>query len=463
MNEVAIYNEAVKRVPAYRKFLMEKTGTIPEVNSPQDFAKVPLMDKASYILQHPLEDLCLDGDTSCAHLWLRSSGTSHEPFFWPRRHEDEKNFPQGMAKLFHHYVAPENQPTLVVVGLALGPWGTGIQTSYAFRVLAGDHPGLAVCSPGLNADNIIEVLERISPMYRQTLLLSYPPFAKNVLEEAAERGIDLPSRNIHCMVGGEGISERYRERMWKLLGHTDRDLHSVWSLYGSTDFANVGFENPLTIAVRRILIQNNLCEKILGEPAIPMLFQCAPNNSHFETVDGELVVSRIQGIPLIRYRSGDHIRFIPRETLLAELRETGFDAEQAVRDAGLPVPETPTPFAALYGRIDQTIFFYGANMTLDQIRTALEAPALSAYFNGRYLARADEDDQGNPVIEITLPQSEALTKADPDQLADIYAGEFAKVQSEFRQVCDQNPGHRFIRIKSAPDSAFELGWKTRHM
>lgn len=463
MKAIEIYNETVKRVPAYRKFLEEQTGTIPEVHSMDDFNRLPLMDKGSYILKHPVEDLCVDGDPNCAHLWLRSSGTSRKPFFWPRRYEDEKNFPKAMAELFHQYVDPEHQPTLIVVGLALGPWGTGMQTSFAFRTLAQESPGLAVCSPGLNNDNIIEVLDRISPRYKQTLLLSYPPFAKNVLEEAANRGMDLPSRNIHCMVGGEGITERYRERMWNLLGHTEKDLHSVWSLYGSTDFANVGFENPLTIAVRRILIENDLCQEILGEPAIPMLFQRTPAPTHFEEVDGELVVSRFQGIPLIRYRSGDHIRFIERAKLLADLRDAGHDAEQMVRDAGLSVPDWPMPFAALYGRIDQTLFFYGANMTLDQIKAALESAPMAPYFCGRYLVQMAEDDKGNPQIEISLPHSEALDAADLEQLAEAYAEEFAKVQSEFRQIRDQNPGLKHIRIKAAPDSAFELGWKTRHM
>jgi len=463
MNPVKMYKEAVKRVPAYRKFLLEKTGCIPEMNSMDDFQQLPLMDKASYILQHPVAELCMDGDPACAHLWLRSSGTSRKPFFWPRRYEDEKNFPEGMRKLFHNYTSLDKQPTLIVVGLALGPWGTGTQTTFAFRVLAQGTPGLAVCSPGLNNDNIIEVLDQISPQYRQTLLLSYPPFAKNVLEQAAAQGMDLPSRNIHVMVGGEGITEAYRERMWKLLGHTENNLNSVWCLYGSTDFANVGFENPLTIAIRRILVRHDLCRDMLSETAVPMFFQQAPVNSHFEEVNGELVVSRIQGIPLMRYRSGDHVRFVPRHEMLTRLRVAGHDAEQVVRDAGLSVPQWDTPFVALYGRIDQTLFFYGANISLDQIKSALESRHFAAYFNGRYLVRMTEDKNTNPQIEISLPQSKALEAANLDQLADTYADEFAKVHSEFRQVREQAPNQRHVRIVTAPDSSFELGWKTRHM
>lgn len=42
MNPVEMYKEAVKRVPAYRTFLREKTGAIPEVNCMEDFQQPTL-------------------------------------------------------------------------------------------------------------------------------------------------------------------------------------------------------------------------------------------------------------------------------------------------------------------------------------------------------------------------------------------------------------------------------------
>ncbi|MBR9981680.1 MAG: phenylacetate--CoA ligase family protein [Desulfatitalea sp.] len=436
----------MERVPAYRAFLHDKIGGAPDVETMAEFESLPFMSKADYVLQYPLPDLCLDGNVGTSHLWLRSSGTSKKPFFWPRRAEDEKNFPAGMQRLFHEYTAPEAQPTLIVVGLALGPWGTGMQTSFAFRLLARETDGLAVVSPGLQNESIIEVLERLSPHYRQTLLLSYPPFAKIVLEEAAQRGINLPALNIRLMVGGEGITETYRERMWKLLGCTEHNLNCVWSLYGSTDFANVGFENPLTIAARRLMVKHNLCKQILGEPDVPMLFQRAPSDTWFEEVDGELVVTRLQGIPLIRYRTGDHVRIVSRHDLLARLRDAGHDAEQVVRDAGLPVPEFDTPFIALYGRIDQAIFFYGAKITVEQIKTALDSPAMTPYYNGKFLIRGTESEKGDPLVELAIENSEALQQADLDEVTELFCKELEKVQSEFRQVRSLAPGKQHLRL-----------------
>lgn len=463
MHAITMYREAVNRVPAYRAFLQEKTGGIPEVNSPEDFLKLPFMSKADYIMHYPVAELCLDGDPSCAHLWLRSSGTSRKPFFWPRRYDDERHLPQGLSKLFEDYVTPEVQPTLIVVGLALGPWGTGMQSSYAFRTLAHDVPGLAVVSPGLQQDSIIEVLERLSPLYKRTLLLSYPPFARNILLEAAKRGLDLPALNIHVMVGGEGITESYREMMWDLLGHSERDLNSVWSLYGSTDFANVGFENPLTIATRRIMADNHLAEEILGEPDLPMLFQRIPSPTHFEEIEDELVVSRMQGIPLIRYRSGDRVRFIERDDLLTRMRRAGHNPEQAVREAGLRVPPWTTPFIALYGRMDHAVFYYGAKITVEQVKTALDTPAMRPWFNGRFLIKGIEDGNGNPVLEVSLEDRDELRAANLDDVAETFARQLELVQSEFREVRKLAPGIKHVKIVAAPASLFELGWKTRHL
>jgi phenylacetate-CoA ligase len=463
MTPLDIYNEAISRVPAYKRFLTDHLGTLPDIKSMDDFAQLPLTSKADYIMNYSTPDLCMDGSIPCAHLWLRSSGTSKKPFFWPRRAEDEQGFPAAMRKLFHDYVSPDVQPTLIVVGLALGPWGTGMQSSYAFRMLARETPGLAVVSPGLQNDSIIEVLERLSPHYKQTLFLCYPPFAKMVLEEAASRGVDVASLNIHLMVGGEGITESYRERMWKLLGHSEQDLHKVWCLYGSTDFANVGFENPLTIAARRMITSQGLWETIFDNPDVPMLFQRVPTQTYFEIVDGELVVTRLQGIPLIRYRSGDHVKFIERDELLSCLKDAGCDAEQAVRDAGLPVPEWKTPFVALYGRIDHAVFFYGAKITVEQVKAALDAPSMVPYYNGRFLVRGVEGKDGNPIIEISLEDCDALRKANLDEIAEVVACELEKVQSEFREVRKLSPNHKHIRLIAAPVESFELGWKTRHM
>ncbi len=463
MDPISVYQTCTDRVPAYRSFLTEKTGAVPAVSSLEEFRTLPFTSKSDYVMKHHLPDLCLDGRTAAAHLWLRSSGTSKKPFFWPRRFEDEQGMPESVRRLFGAYIAPEAQPVLVIVGLALGPWGTGMQSSFAFRQIAQRTPGLAVVTPGIQNESIIEAIEKLSPMYRRTVLLSYPPFAKTALEEAARRGIPVRDFNIHVMVGGESISESYREQMWALLGHDERQSDSVWSMYGSTDFANVGYENVLTITARRLMAKHGLWQRVLGEPDMPMLFQRIPSETYFEVVDGELVVTRQQGIPLVRYRTGDRVQFIPRGEFLSRLRHCGIDVEGYVRDLGLVVPDLDEPFVALYGRIDQVVFFYGAKITLDQVKTALESPALANYYNGRFLVRGTESESGDPLIEVCIENNDALRNADLEALTELLAVSLEKVQSEFREIRKLTLGKKLILLKPSDPALFELGWKTRHM
>jgi phenylacetate-CoA ligase len=317
-------------------------------------------------------------------------------------------------------------------------------------------------SPWKNA-GIIEVLQRLSPHYRQTLLLSYPPFAKMALEEAARQGVDLPALNLHLMVGGEGITETYRDRMRALLGAREQEIDRLWCLYGSTDFANVGFENTLTITIRRLLWKHALCREVLEEPDLPMVFQQAPGETHFEVVGGELVVSRLQGIPLVCYRSGDHVRIIERRAMLDRLKALGYDAEALVREAGQEIPAFQTPFVALYGRIDQVVFFYGAKITVEQVKTALDQADMADVYDGLFLVRGVESEAGDPQIEICLKDSSALRSADLDALTEKVACSLERVQSEFRGIRQMIPGKRHLYLKPAAPTAFELGWKTRRM
>ena len=50
-----------------------------------------------------------------------------------------------------------------------------------------------------------------------------------------------------------------------------------------------------------------------------------------------------------------------------------------------------------------------------------------------------------------------------EEVEEMFARAFEKVQSEFREVRKLAPGKRHVKLVAAPASVFELGWKTRHM
>lgn len=457
-----IYRSTVARVPAYRTFLEESLGKVPDVATREAFRALPLMDKTNYIMRYPLEALCLDGTIMGKHCFLRSSGTSGNSFYWPKLPEEEKSAPQGLGRFFSRILREEMRPTLVVIAFALGPWATGTTASWAFRTLAQDTPGLTVVTPGNNAEAILDVIRRLSPLFRQTLIFTYPPFAKLVMEQGLEQGLPLRDRNIMLIVGGEGMSEHYREHMVALLRHDPRDFTAVWSAYGSTDFADVGTESPVSIAMRRILHERGVAQEVLGTPEVPMLFQAPPSPSYFELVDGELVVSRMQGVPIVRYRTGDRVQFVDYEDMLARFRAAGHDPLTYLPGENDHAP-MPWPFCLLYGRTDGMIFFYGANVTLDQVRTALEHPDMAPYCNGKFLLGQGTSEQGDPVIEVTLEDTPPLREADLKRVAVIFSQALARSHVEYAHYAERLGDRILPRILLAPSEAFAGGWKYKRL
>ena len=457
-----IFHGTIARVPAYRTFLEETLGTVPEVATLEDFRSLPLMDKHSYVMRYPLEALCLDGTIMGKHCFLRSSGTSGNSFYWPKLPEEEKAAPQGLGRFFSQVFREEMRPSLVIIGFALGPWATGTTSAWAFRTLAQETPGVTVVTPGNNAEAILDILRRLSPLFKQTLLFTYPPFAKVVLEQGAREGIALRDLNMMLIVGGEGMSEHYREHMVSLVRHDARDFGAVWSVYGSTDFADVGFESPTCVAVRRILHEQGLAREILGSVAVPMIFQSPPSNSYFELVDGELVVSRMQGVPIVRYRTGDHVDFVDFDVLVERCRSAGHDPLTYLPGAER-FPVVKFPFCLLHGRTDGMIFFYGANVTLDQVRTALEHPDLAAWYNGNFLLGQGTSAEGDPLIEVTLEDTAATHDADLQEVASLLARSLARGHAEYAHYAERLGEKVMPRILLAPSEAFAGGWKYKRL
>ena len=82
-----VYAAAVARVPAYRRFLEDHLGSVPRVETLEDFARLPFMDKPGYIRAYPLQERCLDGTLRGKHMLAHSSGSSGKHLYWPSSRE----------------------------------------------------------------------------------------------------------------------------------------------------------------------------------------------------------------------------------------------------------------------------------------------------------------------------------------------------------------------------------------
>src|SRR5579884_1710727 len=73
---LALFHQTAVTVPAYRAFLEEHGVDPAGVRSFEDFELVPPVTKQSYVLCHPLTDLCREGDLSSQAMIAVSSGST---------------------------------------------------------------------------------------------------------------------------------------------------------------------------------------------------------------------------------------------------------------------------------------------------------------------------------------------------------------------------------------------------
>lgn len=434
LDPITVYRSAVERVPAYRDFLVRERGAVPEVRTLADFGTLPLMHKKNYLTCYPLAKVCLDGSLRGAHVICRSSGSTAKPFYWPQLPEQERDLSSWLSTELEDTFCVSSKPTLVIVALALGAWISGELATWSLRSLAIETGTITLLTPGLNRDDVVDMLAEFSPHFDQTLIYSYPPFAKNIVESALERGIPVRDFNIRLRMAGEGYSEKFRDYLNGLLGHDRDDISSIASGYASTDFGRVGKETPLSVVIKRILHEKGNVAAMFGCDTIPTVCQFNPAGFYLEAPEGELVITKYQAVPLVRYRSGDRGAIIGYDEMLARFRDAGIDLLEELRARGAdPAAVKPLPFVLVHGRSDGGITFYGANIPVAQIRDILEGSSpFREHFTGNFQIRKSADDKLDPVLELYL--EEKSPGYEQGSLAGLLARELAARSSEYASL-----------------------------
>ena len=463
MDLVEFYSMAIERVPAYRTYLEERYGTLPDVSSQEDFSRLPLTSKGEYIKAFPLEDLCLDGTLRGKHVLCRSSGTKGKPFFWPQLPEQERYVAEWLYSDLDETFHISQNPVFAVVSLALGSWISGELTSWGLRNLGIQKGGLTLVTPGLDLDEAVDMLESFAGKFSGTVLYSYPPFARIILEKAAARKLPLESFRMGLRLAGEGYSEGYRSRLNRLMGYHEGDLHSIASGYGSTDFGSLGKETPLCIAIRRILYEEGLAKEVLGRGEIPSLCQYDPSAFFVELHEEELVVSKYQAVPLLRYRTGDRVTLMPYVEMIQRLKDAGADPLALLAERGGDLAKVrELPFILVWGRIDGGITFYGANILVEQIREIIEEQRdFAACCSGQFKIRKGEDAHNDPVLEILLePRPE--TRGDEIALAELLASCLEETSADYAAIRKTQGEKALPRLRFVPGDELFGGTKFKY-
>lgn len=374
---IAIFQAAAQRVPAYRDFLLKNKIKSELIATISDFQQVPLVDKENYLRQYPLPALMWDGELVTAQMTAVSSGSSGIPYLWPRGSLMELEITYLFELMLSNLIA-NGKKTLFVNSQAMGMYIGGPFTLNATLRIAQKGTPLNVVTPGITLEDVLQVTDRLFDCHDQIVIAAYPPFAKDILQVGAQRGIEWSKKPLKFLLFGEGYSESWRDYIVELAGGID-PVASFVNCFGTADAAILAHETPYTIRLRRLAAKKpQWFAKLFGESRLPSIMQYYPTLRYLEMVGGELVLTfGSGGIPLIRYNIHDRGGLVP----YSHIDET-FDIP--ADDKTHHFERWQLPLVYVFGKSDFTATLYGLNIYPENIKAALAHPDIIKIISGKF-------------------------------------------------------------------------------
>lgn len=402
-----VFNEAARRVPAYKKFLADHQLNPETIKTIGDFRKLPLTGKKNYLDKYNLKELCLGGTLRDKYLIDRSSGYGGNPSYWPRLPEEDKGYPLYMENAYRQFFQIDKKPTLMIITLSLGTWVGGEKISWATRQIAigGKNP-FTVITPGINLKETLEIVENLGDYYEQIVIVGYPPFVKRIIDEGGKRGIDWKKINVKLGLGGEGYSEEWREYMGQKIGVKENDLLAISGGYGAADLGmSVGREYPISVLLRKLAYKDEkLAKDLFGQwKPLPSLCQYNPTSFYIEETDGELVFTAMPAIPVVRYNIHDRGGVISFEEALQTAASHGYNLLKILTEYGYQKKDIwHLPFFYVWGRTHGSALLYGVVIYAENVKAALDNPLVSSQATGNFQMETVFDKEQNPRLQVKI-------------------------------------------------------------
>ncbi len=394
----ALFNSAASLIPAYAKFLRSFGWKSPYTISPKmPWGKVPAMDKKNYINEHNLGELVPGGNLGqIGKIISLSSGSSGQAFFWPRGAWQEIE-----GALFHEYLLTSKfeihkYRTLVVVAFSMGSYLAGTYTYNSIRWVGSKGYDLTVVTPGIGAQDALSMVTKLAPLYEQIILVGYPPFIKDLLEDGIKQGIDWSSHKMRLLLASEFFSEKWRDGVAKLAGISDV-MSSTTNIYGASEGTLFGWETAEAIFIRRAAQHNpKLHQALFGSDLTPTLIEYNPTFRYFEIINGNLHLTCWSGIPLIKYDLKDRGGILTSEQRRRIFKEHGIDLMAQLG----PDKISDLPMVYVLGRTDSAASIYGVLIYPEYIKAALEEEWDRV--TGKFTISSMSDGQDNPELNIHI-------------------------------------------------------------
>jgi len=406
-----LFHAAARRVPAYKDFLKKNRINPDKIKTIKDFLFIPPINKNNYLNYYPYEMLVWDGDIKKPATIHASSGSTGEPTYFRREFRYDLRRAINVQNFLEYNKLSLRAPTLFIITFGMGVWsaGTGIYIGTYLTANFNDLP-ISIISPGVNKAETIKILKKIAPNFKQIIIAGYPPLVKDIIDEALEAKIDFKKFNLRLIFTGEALPEELREYFFKK-AHIKNIFTDIINTYGTSELGTVGIETPLTILISRLAYKNRkLFNELFKDDVRTITFvQYIPYFVNFECIDGELLFTGDNAIPLIRYQPGDRGGILTFSEIKEILSQNNIDINKEAAKVNIYEYITELPFVYIFERSDLSVTLYGIVIYPEYIKRALFDKELSQFLTGKFTMLTKYDKNKNQYLEINLELKKGVT------------------------------------------------------
>jgi len=442
-----LFHAAARRIPAYKDFLKKRRFSPSRVLRYEDLADVPVTNKKEYINAYLLKDLTWDGKLDKPTVFTSTSGSTGNQTYFCRSELLDWQY-SVIQEIFFGNAQHPMKPTLAVICFGMGIWIGGIITYEAISQLSKRGYPISLVTPGINKAEIFKILKVLSPQFAQTVIVGYPPFVKDIIDEAPQMNINMSKLNIRIITAAESYSEDFRDYLSKGVKLRSPILDTM-SIYGSADIGAMSFETPVALAIRRATRKNAKLSLGLFHSAekIPTLTQFIPSFINFEGVGGELLLTGNSAIPLIRYAIGDRGGVYSHEEMNSLLKLHG---EEIPKIQGDRSGKMQLPYVYVFERNDFSTTLFGLQIYPETIREVLIKVPFSKLLTGKFTLITKYNAKQDQYLEINLEiaRGGSFSKIAEMQLQNSIVKNLLHKNSEYKEL------QKFIGNRATPHLVF---------
>lgn len=390
-------------VPAYKDFLTKQGMKDPSKITTSNFSELPTIDKDNYLRVYNRQELCWDGDFS-EKSWVISStsGSTGVPYYFPRTDLQDEYLTITTELYLRSNFNIQNKSTLYIDAFPMGAWIGGVYTYESIKQLAEKGYNISIITPGIHKKEIINAVKQLGHDFDQIIIGAYAPFLKDALDDGIRQGVKWKSYDIGFIFSAEAFSETFRDYVFRTVGIQDK-LRSTLNHYGTTDIGTMAHETPVSILVRRLLVDDNALNVLFPESdRQPTFAQYNPELFYFESENNNLICTSYSGIPLVRYDLKDYGGLMSKSEVHRRLLNAGYDLEKLIVENGIQDTVWNLPFVYVYERNDFSVSYSTFLVFPDTIRRALQSSEFDTKVTGKFTMRADYNSSGSHRLKINV-------------------------------------------------------------